>query len=87
MIVGYENLMKDTYTELKRMLDFIEYPYTDEGVKCTIQKSHEDFHRQHTKKHSNPYSPNLQKYVLSRIKEVNDDLLKHNISIYFPYTI
>lgn len=60
LIVGYENLVKDTYTELKRMLDFIEYPYSDEDVKCTIKNSLEAFHRNHTKK-VNPYSPDQQK--------------------------
>ena len=85
LIVGYENLVKDTYSELKRMLDFIGYPYSDEDVKCTIQNSLEAFHRNHTKKHVNPYSPDQQNYVLNKIKKISDDLLKHNISMYFPY--
>ena len=86
LIVGYENLMKDTYTELKRMLDFIGYPYSEDDVKCAVESPSESFHRSHTKKHIQPYSPDLQNYVLNKIQEINADLLKHNISILcFPY--
>ena len=87
LIVGYENLVKDTYTELKRMLDFIAYPYSEDDVLCSIKSSGETFHRNHKKSSINPYSPELQKYVLNRIKHVDASLLEHNISLYHPYTI
>ena len=84
LIVGYENLKKDTYTELKRMLDFIGYPYSEDDVLCTVKNSGEAFHRKHTKD-LHPYSSELQKIVLNEIKEVDAVLLKHNISLYHPY--
>lgn len=87
LIVGYENLINNTYVELKRMLDFVGHPYTEESVFCTIKKSGEVFHRNHTKKQENPYSPELQKFVLDQIKEIDASLLEHNISLYHPYTI
>ena len=88
LIVGYENLMKDTYTELKRMLDFIGYPYTEDDVLCSVKSSGEAFHRNHTKQHfTNPYSPELQEFVLDQIKTIDASLLEHNISLYHPYTI
>ena len=86
MIVGYDNLMNDTYSEIKKMLDFIKYPYTEDDIKCAVNSPAEDFHRNHTKKHPNLYPPDLQNYVLRRIKEIDADLLKHNISINFTYT-
>ena len=49
LFVGYENLRKDTYTELKRMLDFLGYPYSDEDVLCTVRRQDESFHRNHMK--------------------------------------
>ena len=85
LIVGYDNLMNDTYSELKKMLDFIGYPYTEDDIKCAVKSPAEDFHRNHTKKHPNLYPPDLQNYVLNRIKEIDADLRKHNISIYFIY--
>ena len=84
LIVGYENLMKDTYNELKRILDFIGYPYSEDDVLCAV-KSSDFFHRHHTKKRLNPYSPELQEFVLNEIKDVHASLLKYNISLYHPY--
>ena len=85
LIVGYENLVKDTYTELKRMLDFLEYPYSENDLMCTVKSTGETSHRSHTMKHFNPFSPQLQKFVLNEIKQVDASLLKHNISLYHPY--
>ena len=85
LIVGYENLRRDTYTELKRMLDFIGYPYSEEDVLCTVRNSGEAFHRNHTRKDLQPFSSELQNFVLEAIKQVDDDLLKHNISLCYPY--
>ena len=87
LIVGYENLMKDTYAELKRMLDFIGYPYSEDDVLCTVKSSGEAFHRNHTKQHLNPYSPELQEFVLDQIKTIDASLLEQNISLYHPYRI
>ena len=84
LLVGYENLQKDTYTELKRMLDFIGYPYSEDDVLCAVKNSGESFHRKHTKD-IYPYSPELQTFILNEIKEVVADLSKHNISLYHRY--
>ena len=87
LVIGYENLVKDTYTELKRMLDFIGYPYNEDDVLCAVKNSGGSFHRNHTKKRVNPYSPQLQEIVLNQIKKIDAELLEHNISLYHPYTI
>ena len=84
-IVGYENLLKDTCTELKKMLDFLQYPYTDKDVLCTVKHAGETFHRNHAKKDLQPFSQKLQKFVLNEIKQVDAALLKHNISLYHHY--
>ena len=67
------------------MLNFIGYPYSEGDLLCAV-KSSEAFHRNHTKKiHQNPYSQSLQGFVLDQIKDIDADLLKHNISLYQPY--
>ena len=86
LIVGYENLRKDTYNELKRILDFIGYPYSEEDLVCAVKNSGENFHRKHTRKGLHPFSPELQKAVLDEIKQVDAGLLKHNISVNHPYS-
>ena len=79
LVVGYENLMINTYTELKRILDFVGYPYSKNDVLCAV-KSSEAFHRKH-KKDIHAFSPELQQIVNNDIKAVNESLLKHNISL------
>ena len=85
LIVGYENLKKNAYTELKRMLDFIGYPYSEDDVLCAVRSSGESFHRKHARKDLHPYSAEVQEFVLNEIKQVDAALLKHNISLYHPY--
>ena len=67
------------------MLDFLEYPYSEDDILCTVNYSGEAFHRKHTKQQVNPYSPELQEFVLNEIKDIDASLLKHNISLYHPY--
>ena len=85
LFVGYENLKNNTYTELKRMLDFIGHPYSDDDILCAVKRAGEGFHRNHTNEHFNPYSPKLQDFVLNEIKELDASLQKHNIFLYHPY--
>ena len=85
LIVGYENLKKNTYTELKRMLDFIGYPYSEDDVLCSVKSSGESFHRKHARKDLHPYSTEVQEFVLNEIKQIDAALLKHDISLYHPY--
>ena len=84
LVVGYDNLKNNTYTELKRMLDFVEYSYSEDNVLsllCAV-KSSEYFHRKHMLlKDLQVYSPELQQTVVSVIKQVNQNLLKYNISL------
>ena len=80
LVVGYENLINNTYTELKRMLDFLGYPYSKDDVLCAIKSPNENFHRKHTKD-SHVFSPELKQIIISNIKQVNANLLKHNISL------
>ena len=75
LIVVYENLENNTYTELKRMLDFLEYPYSEDDISCAVKTRSENFHRWHTKD-IHPYSPELQQIILGEIKEVDADLKK-----------
>ena len=84
-IVGYENLKKNTYTELKKMLDFLGYPYSEDDILCAVKGSGENFHRNHTRKNLHPFSPALQQFVLNEIKQVDAGLLKHGISLNHPY--
>ena len=80
LVVGFENLKNNTFTELKRMLDFLGYPYSDDNVVCAIKSPSEKFHRKHTKD-SHAFSPALRQSMVNSMKELNTDLLRHNISL------
>ena len=81
LVVGFENLKNDTYTELKRMLDFLGHPYSEDSVVCAIKSPSESFHRNHTKD-SNAFSPGLWQSIVNDTKQINANLLKHNISFF-----
>ena len=86
LFIGYENLRRDTFNEMKKILDFLGHPYSKDDILCAVKNSSESFHRKHTRKDLHPYSPELQKFVLNEIKQVDVGLLKHNISLYHPYS-
>jgi len=83
LMIGYENLMKNTSAELKKMLDFLKHPYTEDDVQCAVNNS-SLFHRKHTRT-INPYNPTMEKFVLDEIKKVDKRLQKHNIYLYHTY--
>jgi len=65
LVVKYENLLTDLHTELKRMMEFLEIPYTEEDLQCTINSTLEGFHRKHNKSVVDPYTPELRKLKLT----------------------
>ena len=62
------------------MLDFLGYPYSEDSVMCAIKSPSEKFHRKHTKD-LQAFSPELRQSIVNDMKQVNADLLKHNISL------
>jgi len=84
LMIGYENLVKNTSAELRKMLDFLQHPYTKDDIQCAVSNA-ELFHRNHTTKTVNPYTPEVEKTVLNKIKKINKKLQKHNIYIYHTY--
>jgi len=83
LMIGYENLVKNTSTELRKMLDFLKHPYTEDDIQCAVSNA-ELFHRSHTKT-VNPYNPEVEKFVLNEIKKIDGRLQKHNIYVYHTY--
>jgi len=78
-VVKYENLIIDLHTELKRMMEFFKFPYTEDDLQCTINSTLEDFHKKHSKV-IDPYSPEQRKYVAAHIRVANNILHHYNIS-------
>ena len=79
LVVKYENLLSDLHTELERMMKFLEFPYTEDDLQCTIKSAVEGFHRKHNK--NVPYTPEQRKLVSAQIKLANEVL--HHYSIQY----
>ena len=71
LVVKYENLLTDLHTELKRMMLFLEFPYTEDDLQCTINSAFEGFHRKHKGNVTDPYTPELRKLVSTQIQLAN----------------
>jgi len=79
LVVKYENLLTDLQTELKRMMRFMEFPYTKDDLQCISKSTLEGFHRKH-KNNTDPYTPEQRKIVYTQIRLANNVLLHYNIS-------
>ena len=79
-MVKYENLLTDLHTELKRIMEFLKFPYTENDLQCTINSTIEAFHRKHKKNITDPYTPDQRKLVSAQINLANNILRHYNIS-------
>jgi len=80
LVVKYENLLNNLYDELKRMMKFLEFSYTEDDLQCAINSaSSESFHRKHNRSFD-PYTPELKKWILAQITLANKALLLYNIT-------
>ena len=80
LVIKYENLLNNLYGELKRMMEFLEFSYTEDDLQCTINSaSTEGFHRKHDTS-LNPYTPEQKQWILAQIKLANKALLPYNIT-------
>jgi len=84
LVVQYENLQINLDGELRRMLDFLEHPYTEDDIQCTVHSSMDGFHRKHTKQ-LNPYTPSQTQFLLDKIHLVDNILKENNISYHNVY--
>jgi len=79
VVVQYERLSTNLYTELKKMLDFLGVSYTESDIQCAIKSTTETFHRKHNKQFY-PYTPEQRQVVLQEIQNVSEILHKYNIT-------
>ena len=81
LVVKYENLKANLRTELKRMLDYLEYTYTEKDLDCTMKSNTNAFHRSHDRSKNKEYfsQANIDS-IYDSIKTVDAYLKKYNIS-------
>lgn len=81
LVVQYENLRKNLDGELRRMLDFLEHPYNEEDIQCTVHSAMDGFHRNHTR-NFDPYTPSQKQFVLQQLRKVRNTLRIYNIDYF-----
>ena len=79
LVVKFENLKANLMVELRRILDFLGYHYTEDDLLCTIQSNSDQFHRKHTTDFD-PYTPEQRSNVGSVIQKANELLSWYNIT-------
>ena len=79
LMVKYENLKSNLKPELRRIVDFLGYNYTESDLNCTVQSNVEQFHRKHTSG-IDPYSPEQKELIYSQIRTANGLLSQYNIT-------
>ena len=87
LVVKYEDLKKDTLTEVKRMLDFLQVPYSESRLTEVVFRGYSMYKRQHVEKFDH-YTTEQREVVRSAIERVsrtlheNSLLVKANVSSY-----
>ena len=79
-MIKYENLLTDLRTELIRMMKYLEYPYAEKDLDCTMKSNTNSFHRTHDHSDAKHYVPNDVDLVYEQIKMVDKLLQNYNIS-------
>ena len=71
-IMGHSVIIPTKCIQVKRMLDFLQVPYSNSSLKKTLAEDYNTFHRNHTSTFE-PFTESQKKLVRSGI---NDILLK-----------
>ena len=74
LVVKYNDLKSNALREIKRMLDFLNFPYTDEEVSKKMAKTFDTFHRSSHAEFEH-YTPE-QRANINRVLQETVELLK-----------
>ena len=87
LIVKYEDIKNNPQSELRRMLDFVQVPYSSSRLKQVVARGYRTYRREHSETFDH-YTPDQRDTVRSAIERVSkclkeSDLLeKANVSLY-----
>lgn len=71
LVVTYESLKNDTYTQLQRMLGFLNTEYDPERVKEAIANFSNVFHRKHSAEKFQHFTDQQTLYVNNLVEDLN----------------
>ena len=79
IVVRYEDMLRDTRGQLRRMLDFLKYPYTEDRLDCVLNHQIQTFHRQHHR-NFDPFTSEQKRNFVRIMKQVEPLLNLYNTS-------
>ena len=65
LVVKFEDLLTDLRIELIQMMKYLEYPYTEEELNCTIKSNTNAFHRNHN------HSEDIEHFTQNQVDVAN----------------
>ena len=79
LVIRYEDLKKDTSVSLRRMLDFLQVPYTEQRLQEVITQGFKDFKRKHSEEFDH-YTREQREFVRSVINDTLSVLKARGLS-------
>lgn len=79
LVVHFEDLKRDTFTEITRMLDFIQFPYSNHTLEQRLQDGYTQFRRRH-RDHFEHYTEEQRELLNSAIRDIIRQLRMNSIT-------
>ena len=86
-VIFYDDLIRHTETELKKVLNFLKIDITKESLKCAIQRKEGLYHRSKKKMGIELYDKNMRKTINEIKMRVYNDLRNHSTTTTTTTTI
>ena len=80
LVIRYEDMLTDLATQVKKILDFLNTPYSVKDIDCVVNSKMENYHRIKHGEPSNHYISIDRKLVLNNLMSVETLLNKYNVS-------
>ena len=80
LVVKYEDLKRDTFTEVKRMLNFLSFGYDAAELKARLDGDFATFHRTHKDGAFDHFTPPQRAYIRTVIEETATVVEQHKLS-------
>ena len=71
LVVRYEDIKANQVSEVKRILDFLHFPYEEEELHSRLSEGHGSFQRKHTNTFD-PYTSTQRKFVKSIVHQTTN---------------
>lgn len=86
LVIKYEDMLTDLSSQLKKMLNFLQVPYSNAQLDCVLNNQLNRFHRKKVSEFDH-YTPELREMAIEEFKKIESLLNKYNITYSNVYNI